>query len=92
MQTNNKIITPGQNIEVENAQFQQFVQTLKDQRPNRSKKFADLEPNCSEISHPPISDQESLHLTKDIYSERSRSLIMQSNRKSEVTSHLFGGD
>ena len=35
MQTNNKIKARAQDIDVESAQFQQFVTALKEQRPNK---------------------------------------------------------
>jgi len=47
MRTNNKINTREQNIDVENAQFQQFVQKLKEQRPMRSTQLEHSEVNIS---------------------------------------------
>ena len=92
MQANNKINTPRQDIDVESAQFYQFMQALKEHRSFIKNRLEQSQPKVAQLSHFPLSEQESSPFLKDLYSERSRSLHMQNNRKSEHFSHIFRED
>jgi hypothetical protein len=68
MQTNNKIKAKAQEIDVESAQFQQFINALKEHRPIKSNKPKLFEINHSLASHPINSEQELSPISKELFS------------------------
>jgi uncharacterized protein YjiS (DUF1127 family) len=58
MQAVNKINRPRQDIEVESAQFHQFVQTLKEHRSLRTNRLELSQLTSAQLSHLPLSEQE----------------------------------